>query len=193
MNQRNQKLFILVECAAMIALSTVLSLVKVVQMPLGGSVTLFSMLPVCFISIRHGMKWGLGSAFIYSVGQFFLGGSLGWGLDLTTLVICALLDYIIAYTVLGLSGMFAKKGSVGIVSGTVMAVTLRFVCHFLSGVTIWKRLKPWELFGKTFENMPVLYSFCYNGFYMIPEIVFTTVAMILLIKIPVIKKLLIKQ
>lgn len=182
-----KRTYVLVECAVAIALSTVLSLLKIWQMPLGGSVTLLSMLPVIFVSIRHGMKWGLPTAFIYSLGQFFLGGALSWGLDGMTLFVCIAVDYLLAYTVLGFAGAFGKKDT-GIICGTVASMLLRFLCHFITGVTIWERLKPWEIFGHTFENAPALYSLAYNGMYMLPEIIATTVAVLILIKIPVIKR-----
>ena len=68
-NKRTQKL---IECAIFIALATVLSLVKIIPMPFGGSVTLLSMLPIIIISYRHGLKWGIPSALIYSVIQGLL-------------------------------------------------------------------------------------------------------------------------
>ena len=188
-NTRSKKVYIIVECAIMIALSTVLSLVKIIpSLPLGGAVTLLSMLPICIVSVRRGIKWGVFAAFIYSVGQFFLGGAISWGLDAMTFIVCMLLDYIIAFTVLGLAGIFAKKGDSGIILGSIIALCLRFLCHFISGVTIWRKLDAWKAFGLTFESAPELYSLLYNGFYMIPEIIFTSIALIVLIKIPIFRK-----
>ena len=90
------KTHLLVEAAIMVALSTALSLVKIWELPLGGSVTLLSMLPICMLSLRHGLKWGLGGAFVYAVGQLALGLSevLSWGLTPTALVGTFFLDYI---------------------------------------------------------------------------------------------------
>lgn len=168
---------IMTECAILVALSTVLSFLKVWNMPWGGSVTLFSMLPVCYISVRHGMKWGLGSSFLYAVIQLFLGitmdGLLGWGLTGGILAACILLDYVIAFTALGLSGFFAKKGFSGIMAGTTLAILIRFVCHLLSGVYVFASAgKLWEGF-ETANTW--LYSFVYNGCYMLPELVMTLV------------------
>ena len=174
---KNSKTRIMTECAILIALSTVLSFVKIWHMPWGGSVTLFSMLPVCYVSVRHGVKWGLGSAFLYSALQLFLGitldGLLGWGLAGGILVACILLDYVIAFTVLGFSGVFAKKGFAGIMAGTTISVTLRFVCHLFSGVYVFASVgKLWEGF-ETANSW--LYSLVYNGCYMLPELVMTLV------------------
>ena len=179
--------------AIFVALATVLSLIKVVKMPLGGSVTLLSMLPIVMISVMLGLKWGFGSAFVYSLIQLILGiamdGLLGWGLTPVMLVGTILLDYIIAFTVLGIAGIFVKKGYAGICGGVVLAVVLRFFSHFLSGVIIFKNLEQFEIFGSLFVNRPVLYSLAYNGFYMLPELVITTVAAVLLFRLPQVKKI----
>lgn len=174
---RNSKTKIMAECAILVALSTVLSFLKVWNMPWGGSITLFSMLPVCYISVRHGIKWGLGSSFLYAVIQLILGitldGLLGWGLTGGILIACILLDYVIAFSVLGISGVFASKGFGGIMAGTTMAVVLRFVSHLLSGVYVFASAgKLWEGF-ETANTW--LYSFVYNGCYMLPELVMTLI------------------
>ncbi len=174
---KNGKTKIMAECAILVALSTVLSFFKIWNMPWGGSVTLFSMLPVCYISVRHGIKWGLGSSFLYAVIQLFFGiildGLLGWGLTGGILIACMLLDYIIAFTGLGVSGIFANKGFGGIMAGTTLAVVIRFVSHLLSGVYVFASAgKLWEGFE---TSNTWLYSFVYNGCYMLPELVMTLV------------------
>ncbi len=172
-----KRIRILAECAIMVALSFVLSLIKVWEMPFGGAVTLLSMLPVCLISLRHGIKWGLGTAFVYSATQAFVSGAHGWGLSVTVLIVCYLLDYFIAFTVLGLAGIFRNKGTLGQIGGITLVCVLRFVCHYLSGVTIWS--------SSAFENgftSPYLYSLVYNGFYMLPETVFTVIGAFAILK-----------
>lgn len=183
--------------AIFVALATVLSNIKVVKMPLGGSVTVLSMLPIVMISIMLGLKWGFGSAFVYSLIQLILGiavdGLLGWGLTPVMLVGTILLDYIVAFTVLGIAGIFAKKGYAGICGGVVLAIALRFLSHFLSGVVIFKNLEQFEIFGSVFTNRPVLYSLAYNGFYMLPELIITTVAAVILFRLPQVKKIMNQQ
>lgn len=173
----NTKTKTLVECAILVALSAVLSMVKVFQLPWGGSITLLSMLPVTLISIRHGIKTGLFSAFVYAVIQLVFGimfdGLLGWGLTAGMLVACILLDYIVAFTVLGLAGIFANKGLGGVIGGTALAIALRFASHVLSGVYVFASAgKLWEGFETT---NTWLYSVVYNGCYMLPEMVFTII------------------
>ena len=188
----NNRTRTLVECAILVALSVVLSLIKIWEMPLGGSITLVSMLPVCVISIRHGLKWGLGSAFVFSLFQLFFGitmsGLLGWGLTPVMLIGCMLFDYLVAFTVLGFAGAFRSHGNGGVIGGIVLAIFLRFVSHFISGYVIFKNLDQWTLFGSVLENRPVLYSICYNGFYLLPEMIITIVVAAILMRIPAMRK-----
>ena len=109
-NTRVQKLTL---SAVMIALSAVLSLVTIFHMPLGGSVTLFSMLPVCLLSIMFGCRWGFLCAFAYSLTQLALGiGEVaGWGLTPAALTGCILFDYLLAFTALGFAGTAAAAGA----------------------------------------------------------------------------------
>ncbi len=174
--------------AVFIALATVLSMIKVYDPPLGGSVTLLSMLPIIMISCMYGVKWGLVTSFVYALGQMFLsfGEVCSWGLTPLALVMTFVLDYILAYFVLGFSGAFAKKGIKGICAGTIMALMLRFLCHFTTGVFIFDIWLP-EEWGNVW-----LYSLCYNGGYMLPEIIFTTVGAVILFRIPQIKKIIYK-
>ncbi len=174
---KRRKLFILVECAIMVSLAFVLSLIKIWEMPFGGSITLLSMLPICMVALRHGIKWGLGAALVYSCTQALISGAVGWGLSIGVLIVCFLFDYIIAFTVLGLAGIFGNKGFKRQISGIVLACLLRFVCHYISGVTIWSSAAL--DFG--FSN-PYLYSLLYNGAYMLPETVFTCIGAVLLLR-----------
>ena len=183
----------LVLSAVLIALATGLSNIKVYNMPLGGSVTLMSMVPVVLISVMFGLKWGVGSAFVYSLIQFMLGalvdGLFAWGLNWQSLIGTILLDYIVAFTVIGIAGVFRKKGAVGIVLGSCVALMCRFVSHLLSGVIIFANFDQFELFGKAFAGNPWLYSAAYNGLYMLPEIIITAVAVGVLFNLPQIKRL----
>ena len=174
----HKKTAVLLECAVMVALSVALSFVKILQMPFGGSVTLLSMLPVCLVSIRHGLKWGFGASFVFSILSLLLdlGSILAWGLTPVILVGCFILDYITAYTALGIAGIWRSRGFGGIMAGTALAVFLRFLSHFISGIVLWTNLEQFELFGRSWVNRPVLYSLIYNGMYMLPELLFTMIA-----------------
>ena len=191
--KKNSNTYKLTVCAIMVALGAVLSLIKVLKMPFGGSVTLLSMLPCAMGSVMLGLKWGLAASFVESVIQLAFGitmdGVLGWGLTPACLVGTILLDYIVAYTVIGLAGAFRSKGYAGICLGTGLAVFLRFVSHLVSGAIIFANFEEFVAFGASWVGHPWLYSLCDNGAYMLPELIFTVVAAVILFKLPQIKKL----
>ena len=146
---RNQKTKTLVECALMVALATVLSFIVVYKLPQGGSIT-----AVGFENVMYCTTFG-------------------------AMALCVLLDYLLAYGVMGLAcvfGGFTKNRTASVAVGTAVTGLLRYLCSFLSGILIWKDYAP--------EGMPVwFYSLSYNGSYMIPEIILTTVAAVLVMKV----------
>lgn len=182
---KNKKLLALVEGAVMVALATVLSFIPIFKLPWGGSVTLLSMLPIIVFSIRRGIKMGLLASFAYSIIQFIQGiadGLFGWGLSVGALIACILLDYIIAFTVLGLAGAFGNKSFGKMIGGTVMVIVLRYVSHVISGAAVFHSAgKIWDAFST--ENEWV-YSMIYNGCYMLPELIFTVAVTCILLKLP---------
>lgn len=191
---QNKKTQILVEGAAMVALSTVLSFIRIIRLPWGGSVTLLSMLPIFIFSIRRGAKSGLVVSFLYSLVQFSQGvmdGIFGWGLTPIMLIGCIFLDYIGAFSVLGIAGIFRKKGLPGWTCGICLAITLRFIMHFLSGVVIWHSFG--ELWNSFSTENTFVYSFLYNGFYMALEMIFTVAGAIALLKAPQTKRLILPE
>lgn len=191
---RNEKNKLLAEGAAMVALATVLSFIRVFKLPWGGSITLLSMLPIVLFSIRRGVKMGLVVSFVYALVQFgqgILDGLFGWGLTAGMLIACIVLDYLAAFTVLGLAGLWRKKGLPGWLAGILLAVGLRFICHFLSGVVIWGSFG--ELWSGFSTDNTWLYSFLYNGCYMLPEMIFTMIGAVALLKAPQTKRLLLND
>ncbi len=195
---KQNRIHILCECGILTALAITLSLVSMFLLepllrplfPFGGSVTLFSMLPICIISIRHGMGWGLASAFCFSWFQILQGGVFAWGLTPQMLIASLFLDYILAFTVLGLAGLFRKKGFLGMVMGVALVCLLRFAVHFLAGVVLWANLEEFVAFGQSWVNRPVLYSLVYNGGYMLPESILTVMGAWLLLRSDRMRKML---
>lgn len=183
---QNNQTKIMVEAAIMVALATVLSFIKIFKLPWGGAITLLSMLPIVIFSIRRGVKQGLYCSFAYALIQLLQGivldGLFGWGLSPLMLIGCILLDYILAFTVLGLAGLFRDKDLNGWICGICLAIGLRFVMHFLSGYVIFQGFGA--LWGDFFTENSALYSLCYNGAYMVPELVFTLIGAIVLLKTP---------
>ena len=183
MSKTYSKTRTLVECALMIALGTVLANIKIFEMPNGGSITLLSMLPFILVSYRHGTKWGLFTGFVNSLLQMLLGFYAPPAPGLLPLVGMILLDYVLAFTLLGLAGVIAKPFKnhlLGVAAGTAAVCVIRFLCSFLSGALLWGSYQESYEWAR---GMSVwLYSFIYNGSYMLPELLITTVCAVILCK-----------
>lgn len=183
MSKTYSKTRTLVECALMIALGTVLANIKIFEMPNGGSITLLSMLPFILISFRHGVKWGLFTGFVNSLLQMLLGFYAPPAGTVAAFVGVVLLDYVLAFTLLGLAGVIAKPFKnhlLGVAAGTAAVCVIRFLCSFLSGALLWGSYQESYEWAR---GMSVwLYSFIYNGSYMLPELLITTVCAVILCK-----------
>ena len=175
---KKSKLYTLVECAILIAIATVLSIIKIYEAPLGGSVTLFSMVPIILISFRHGIKWGLGSGFVYSVLQLMLGmKNVMYVPGIVGIILCILLDYILAFTVLGLAGIFKTDKIFKIIFATLFLCVLRYICHVLSGAVVWYEITKQGGWNDLVMRTGMwVYSLIYNIQYMLPETIITLVA-----------------
>ena len=147
----------LCEGAIMVALALVLNQLKIFRLPNGGSITL-EVLPIFFYAVRWGVGPGLLAGFAFGLLQMFIDGAVAWGWQ------SLLLDYLVAFTPLGLAGLFKGKDW-GIFAGTVLGSAVRFIVHFISGITIYAIVAPTELFNMTFTS-PWMYSLAYNGSYM---------------------------
>ena len=200
MSSSYTKTRIMVECALMIALGTILANIKIYELPNGGSITLFSMVPFILVSFRHGVKWGLFTGFVNSLLQMLLGFYAPPAPGLLPLVGMILLDYVLAFSFLGLACVFAKPFKnklVGVAVGSAAVCVLRFLCsffygtllgsalrflvHYVVGATVWGEYMPETFFGMTMTS-PWFYSALYNGSYMLPEGIMTTIAVVLLYK-----------
>lgn len=172
---KKQKTRRLAESAIMLALSTILAEFAVFKLPYGGSVTLFSQLPMVVISYRYGVKWGAFTGLVMAVIQMLFGlENFTWVSGIVAYLILIFADYIVAFGVLGLGGMFKNKiknQAVSLALGSIVVSLVRYVCHFISGVTIWSTYAEgasvWE------------YSLTYNGSYMIPELIITAVGAVI--------------
>lgn len=178
----------LTEAAIMIALAFVLSNIRIYELPNGGSITPGSMVPIILFAIRWTVRKSdvesdkdTTGIFLKTLGislavgavegaiQFILGPK--WSMHPVSI----LFDYIIAYGVLGFAGIFGKKTS-GIMTGVVLSVFLRFVCHVISGVVVF-----YEYAG---TQNPWIYSILYNGSFLSIELVITILITLALIQAP---------
>lgn len=150
----------LVYSALGIALALVTSYIKLWEMPMGGSVTLLSMLFVCLIGYWFGLKYGLITGIAFGLLQFIIDPYM---LSIPQVI----LDYPFAFGALGLSGLFCNK-KFGLQIGYVIGVVGRFVCSTLSGVIFFADYAP--------EGMnPWVYSITYQGSYIGAELVLTLI------------------
>ena len=163
--------------ALMVALSTVLMLVsKLIPAPWlqGGSVTIASMVPIITVSIMLGSKWGLLCGFVYSLLQMMTGFYPPPTQTFLSFVLVILLDYCFAFGVLGTASFFYKlfgKTQASMAISAFIVTTLRYVCHIFSGILIW------GVYAQDGQSV-LAYSLIYNGTYMIPEIIISTVTLI---------------
>ncbi len=168
----------LTETAIMIALATALSYVIIFSLPMGGSITAFSQVPIVILGYRYGVKWGAFSGIIYGLLQMLLQGlgNFAYVKGIVSYLVLILADYIVAFAVLGIGGALFRKmknQTLALGLGSLVASALRFVCHFISGVTIWgEYANGWaSVWG---------YSAAYNGSYMAVEAVITIIGAVAL-------------
>lgn len=144
------------EGAVLIALAQILSLWKLYEFPQGGSITL-EMLPLFLYCLRWGVKPGLSAGAAFGLLQLLI-SNYAWTWQ------AILGDYLLAFTALGLCGAF-HKARFGVYAGIAAGSAARFLCHFITGATVWDVYMPDEFFGMAMAN-PWVYSLLYNGSYM---------------------------
>ena len=152
----NRNLFstkILSEIVVFVSLATILSYIKIFSLPQGGSVTLASMVPILWLALRRGKKVGFFSAASYGIVQFAIDPYFFHPVQV-------LLNYPIAFGLLGLAGLFQKRFYIGVILG----IGGRFIAHFFSGIIFFASYAPKEM-------SPVVYSAIYNGGYLAVELV----------------------
>ena len=169
----------LTHCALMLALAYVLSMFKVFSLYNGGSITIASMAPIIIISFMYGTKTGVFTAFVYSLLQMVQGFYPPPVQTIWNFILVILLDYVVAFTVLGIADLirkpFGEKKILGSVVASITVVFARFFCSFISGIVIWGTYAPEGISA-------VLYSLLYNGSIMIGEMITTSVVVGLLVK-----------
>jgi thiamine transporter len=161
----------LCEGAVLVVMAQILGYLKLWEMPWGGSISL-SMLPIFVFACRWGVGPGVMGGLVFGVLQFMFDGgfALGWQSILG--------DYLVAFAVLGLAGLFRGKRW-SIYAGVVVGSAARFLVHYVVGATVWAAYMPDTFFGMTMTS-PWFYSLLYNGFYMVIDMVLCLVTCALL-------------
>jgi thiamine transporter len=160
--QSRSDIRILAESAVMIALASVLYIIKIFTLPQGGSITLGSMVPILVLSLRRGPKVGVTAGIVFSFFVLYYEPFVYNPVQF-------LLDYPLAFGSLGLAGLFRSRPIVGVGTG----IGARFICHFLSGLVFFASFAP-------AGESPALYSAIYNASYLIPEFAISAGVIILL-------------
>ncbi len=215
-NKKN--IYWITESAVMIALGIVLEVVSKMflpRLPFGGQFTIVSMLPVIFVGWKYGIRKGLVSGFVYALAECVIGVADGTitaaflpadqdGLGLRKAILMLFLDYILAYTVLGLAAMYKgaiKKNWLSLAVGAFTVLVLRYCAHITSGFILYGAWAEWfftesvtwggeiyEAFKNNSTVLSLVYSVIYNGLYMIPEIIITPIVAAIVGKIPQVTK-----
>lgn len=177
MNKTNTS--IITTGAILVAMAVVLSMFTVLKLPYGGSITAASMVPIIYFSFKYDLKWSMVTAMVYSGAQMLIGFYPPPVKDFISFLLVIMLDYVIAFGILGMAGYIGGmiKGShlAKALTGTTVVITLRFICHFTSGIMIWSSYAP--------EGQPVwLYSLIYNGSYILGELIISLIAMAALLR-----------
>lgn len=160
----------LVFSAMAIAVATVTSYIKLFDLPMGGSVTLFSMFFICLIGYWYGLRAGLMTAIAYGFLQLIIDPYI---ISFSQMLV----DYIFAFGALGLSGLFCKSKN-GLIKGYLLGVLGRYFFSFLSGMIFFGS------YAADYGMSAPVYSLVYNGAYLGAEALLT----IALLSLPPMKK-----
>ncbi len=168
--KETERIRIITETIVMVALSGALYLIKIFTLPQGGSITLGSMVPIFLLALRRGPRIGIvgGVAF----GLVALVEDVYSGVEVIFYPAQVILDYPLAFGLLGLAGFFRKVPVLGVGVG----IAARFCSHFVSGVLFFASYAPAGV-------SPFVYSAVYNGGFLIPEFVITAALMIVLVRV----------
>ena len=171
-DQRKWNVRMMANGSLCIALSFVLSYVRLYKLPQGGSITLASMLPLFMFSYAYGVGPGMLTGMAYGILQFIQDAYFVHPIEL-------ILDYPLAFAMLGLCGLAPRFSErYGMIPGITLGVLGRFLCAFISGIVFFGMYAP--------EGQHVMvYSAVYNGLYLIPE----AAICIILAMIPQIRRL----
>ena len=187
----------LTESGLLVAMGIILATFFKFQAPwaYGGSITLFSMLPLVIIAYKYGTVWGCFSGLVHGLITMFISGGGSPGLAAmvqengpAVFAGILILDYALAFAVIGIAGFavrFTDSAPAALAWGSVIGLGGRFLCHFLSGFILFGSYADWFFgevswggwFMETFSgaSLSAVYSLIYNGLYMVPEMILTAV------------------
>jgi len=155
---------ILAESIVCVALSALLYYFVIFSMPQGGRVTAGSMIPIFLLALRRGAKVGILAGIVFGLIVLILEPFVFHPVQV-------LLDYPIAFGLLGLAGFFRQIPLLGVAVGMFG----RFIAHFITGIIFFASFVP--------EGMsPALYSAIYNGSYLLVEFIVSIIIIHILVR-----------
>lgn len=152
-------------CSMALALGTVLSNIKLFRFPTGGSITLLSMLVIALPGLFFGLVPGILTGIAYGFLQMLIDPYILYPMQLVV-------DYILAFGALGLSGLFVNCKKNALIKGYIAAIVGRFIFAVISG---------WIFFGEyAWEGWGAFsYSLAYNAIYIFSEAVLTVIVLMI--------------
>lgn len=151
----HSKTHMIAEAGVAIAIAQVLSFITLFHMPQGGSIKAASMVPLMIFAYRWGGTRGILAGVVYGILHFLL------GFKSSIHYLSIILDYLVVYGVIGVCGYF-KDNITGLVSGSIVAIALRWFASVISGAVVFASYAPQG------QN-PWIYSMIYNASYMVPD------------------------
>ena len=180
MNEKSNVRFqtkILTEITVIAALSAVLYSIRPFTLPYGGSVTLGSMIPVMWLALRRGFYVGTVAGAVFGVLALFIDVIYLGAASIIATPIQVVLEYPVAFGVLGLAGIFHKKTVAFAEAGVAFSIFVKFLIHYLVGVFIWVNIYAFPP-----EWGQWLWPAIYNGSFLLVEFVISAVLMAMLVR-----------
>ncbi len=177
MNEKSNVIFqtkILAEIIVFAALSAVLYIIRPFTLPYGGSITLGSMVPVMWLSMRRGVHVGIIAGAIFGLAALLIDVMLLPYSPITN-PMQVFLEYPIAFGALGLAGILHRRSTIFAAISVGISGLIKFLLHFIAGIIFWAWTIPegWD---------PTLWSAVYNGSFLLPEFIISAIILFILLK-----------
>ncbi len=168
---------VLAEVAVMAALSATLYLIRPGSLPFGGAITLGSMVPVMWLSLRRGISAGIITGIIFGILALFIDILLLGASMVIATPLQAVLEYPVAFGVIGFTGIMHRKTVRFALFGMTLSLLVRFIIHYFVGVFVW-----YYVYAFPIEWGRWLYPAVYNGSFLAVEGIISAILLTILIR-----------
>jgi thiamine transporter len=167
---------ILAEIIVFSALSAVLYTIRPFTLPYGGSITLGSMVPIMWLSLRRGIRVGVIAGAIFGVLALFIDVLFLGAAAVIATPLQAVLEYPVAFGLIGLTGMFYRKTVRLAIAGAALSTFLRFLVHYFVGVFVWYYVYAFPAgYGQ------YVWPAVYNGSFLSVEFIISAILLAILV------------